>query len=189
VTLAAHLKEIGLSADEVRAQLQWKLSWQKYLAKYVTEENLKKYFDRNRPEFDGTQLRVAHVLFKSPGEQAAEVRSQIVAGKLTFADAARQHSIAPTGKAGGDIGWIERRQPMPEEFSKAAFALKPGEVSQPVTTTAGVHLIQVLETKSGQRTWQEAQDELRPAVALYLFRFLADSDRKTAKIEKVGVGF
>jgi peptidyl-prolyl cis-trans isomerase C len=187
LTLAEHLREIGRTVEQVRAELRWKLSWQKYLAKYVTDENLQKYFDKHRAHFDGTQLRVAHILLKSP-EQAGEIREDIAAGKLTFAEAARQHSAAPTGKAGGDIGWIERHQPMPEAFSQAAFDLAPGEVSRPVASSAGVHLIQVLEIQPGQRTWQEASAALRPAVAMYLFRWLADQERATAKIERTGAG-
>ena len=86
------------------------------------------------------------------------------------------HGAGPSAKAGGDIGWIERREPMPEAFSAAAFALKPGEVSLPVETTFGVHLIQVLEVKPGTKTWQEAADRLKPAATLFLFRRLAEQE-------------
>jgi parvulin-like peptidyl-prolyl isomerase len=75
---------------------------------------------------------------------------------------------------------------MPEPFSQAAFALMAGEISQPVTTTFGVHLIQVTEIKPGQRTWQEAAGELKLAMRAYLFRWLAGKQRGAAKIERVG---
>ncbi|MDX1945573.1 MAG: peptidylprolyl isomerase, partial [Pirellulaceae bacterium] len=182
ITLAEHCRQIGLTEDDVRALLRWRLSWQAYLAEFLTDENLQKYFGKHRAEFDGTQLRVAHILLKD-ATLADGLRADIAAGKITFAEAAKKHSTGPSAADGGDIGWIERRQPMPEAFSKAAFALKPGEVSPPVSTAFGTHLIQVLETRPGQRTWRDASAELKPAVALFLFRFLADQERKSAKIE------
>src|SRR5688500_15900802 len=116
--------------------------------------------------------------------KAEEVRTAITAGKLTFADAAKTHSAGPSAKAGGDIGWIERRQPMPEPFSQAAFALEAGGVSQPVTTTFGVHLIQVTEIKPGQRMWQDASGELKAAMTVHVFRWLADKERAEVKVER-----
>lgn len=192
---AEHYQRLGTTEAEVRRQLVWTLSWQKYLAELLTDDGLSRYFDRNRREFDGTQLRVSHILLKSSEDaasikaataKAAEIRDSIAAGKLTFAAAAKQHSQGPSATAGGDIGWIERHQPMPETFSKAAFALAAGETSQPVTTTLGVHLIQVTEIKPGQRTWQEAREELRAAMTIHVFRWLADKERPEAKVERVG---
>lgn len=194
LTLEQHLAQAKLSLDELRGALSWKLSWNKYLERYLSEANLQKYFDQHRREFDGTKLRVAHILWKLPAdademtvkaalEKAAAIKAEIAAGKLTFAAAAGTHSQAPTAKAGGDIGWIERHQPMPEAFSTAAFALEKGAVSAPVRTAAGVHLISVLDIKPGTKTAQDAADELRPAVTLYLFRWIADRERGKAKIE------
>ena len=155
---------------------------------------MQKYFDRYRREYDGSELHVAQILFKLPPDaeaaaiaaakdKAAKLKAEIAAGKLTFAAAAREHSQAPSGAAGGDIGWIERRRPMPEDFSKVAFALKPGEISEPLASPFGVHLITVLEIKPGTKTWRDAAGELRPAVTLYLFRWIADQERPQAKIE------
>src|SRR5205823_14979631 len=102
-------------------------------------------------EFAGTQLRLAQVLLKLPAEadetatnaakaRAAELRQNVLAGKQSFADAAKQFSEAPSGQSGGDIGWIERHQPMPEDYSRVAFGLKKGDVSEPVVSPFGVHL-------------------------------------------------
>jgi parvulin-like peptidyl-prolyl isomerase len=194
VALNEHYLQLGATRDDVKQALQWKLSWQKYLAKHLTDANLQTYFERHRRDFDGTELKVAHLLIKPAGrdgeagaaavKQAEQLRQSITGGKLSFAEAAKQHSAGPSAKDGGDIGWIQRREPMPEAFSAVAFALKPGEVSPPVTTTFGVHLIQVQEVKAGTKTWQDAADQLKPAVTLYLFRWLADKERVTAKVER-----
>ena len=193
-TLKEHYQELGASPEDIRQTLLWKLSWQRFLAQRLTDENLQKYFDRNKQHFDGTQLHVAHILFKPQSEapeawdearkKADQLRADIAAGKLNFEDAAAQHSSGPSAKKGGDLGWIERRQPMPESFSAAAFNLTAGEISQPVETTFGVHLIKILESKPGTKTWQDAAAELKPAVTLYLFRWIADRERMSAKIER-----
>jgi parvulin-like peptidyl-prolyl isomerase len=182
---AEHYERLGTSEAEVRQQLVWTLSWQKYLAETLTDESVARYFERNRREFDGTQLRVSQILLPAPGEKATEIRAAVVEGKLSFSEAAKQYSRGPSAKAGGDIGWIERHQPMPEAFSKAAFSLEVGELSPPVTTPLGVHLIQVTEAKPGERTWQEAREELRAAMTIHAFRWLADKERAEAKIQRV----
>jgi parvulin-like peptidyl-prolyl isomerase len=196
LTLGDHCREIGLTVEDIGQTLLWQLTWQAYLDKQLTPQNLQRYFQEHRRDFDGTQLKVAHILIKPAGEGAAAkataiaqaeiIRAEIAATKDKFADAARKHSAGPSAADGGDIGWIERRTPMPEEFSAAAFALQAGEVSQPVTTKFGVHLIQVLEIKPGEKTAEDVATILRPAVTRYVFAWLADKDRETAKIERTG---
>lgn len=194
--LAEHLKAGGLTEDELRRDIRWRLSWQRYLEGKLTDENQQKYFEKHRREFDGTELQVAHLLIKpaSPTDprsveearvKASKIRAAVEAKELTFADACRQHSQAATAKAGGDIGFIRRREPMPEAFAAAAFALDKGPVSEPVQTRFGIHLIQVLEIKPGQRIWQECRDELRSAVTQYLFRWIAEKEREAAQVEAI----
>jgi peptidyl-prolyl cis-trans isomerase C len=196
LSLAQHCERVGRSADDVRRSLLWKLSWKHYCETYLTPQNFEKYFERYRREFDGTQLRIGQILLKLPPDadeaaivaakgRAAELQSQIAAGKISFAEAAKKHSQAPSGAGGGDIGWIERHRPMPEDLSRAAFALKKGDVSQPVVSPFGVHLITVLDEKPGAKSWRDVENELRPAVTLYLFRWIADKERASAKIEYI----
>ena len=119
-----------------------------------------RYFQEHRRDYHGTEypsptscsmsnrqttLRLGDTAVAAAGQ----LRQRIVAGELTFAEAARQHSTAPTAADGGRIGFIGRRQPMPESFSQAAFALEPGAISPCFITTFGVHLIQCLEIKPG----------------------------------------
>lgn len=196
-TLANFLAQGGLDEAEFRRRETWQLSWQKYLDGQLSDENLKRFFDKNKREFDGTQVRAAHILFKVEKEgdkaardkalaQAAKVREEITSGKLTFARAAQMHSAAPTAADGGDIGFISRREPMPEPFSKAAFALEVKDVSEPVISSAGVHLVSCLEIKPGQKTWQDARGEIEPAVARYLFAWIVGQERAAAKIDYTG---
>jgi parvulin-like peptidyl-prolyl isomerase len=183
LTWEAHLKAMGLSEAEFKTELRWQLSWESHLNEQLTDAQLQRYFEQHARDFDGTQLRVAHILFKaSDRETAAKVREEIASGKLTFAAAAEKHSQSPSGKMGGDIGLIERNKPMPEAFSAAAFALKPGEVSRPVETSFGVHLITLVEVTPGERAFAEAREEVRVAATRHLFDWLAERQRKTTKI-------
>jgi len=194
LTVADYVKRAEMSIAEFRRTLAWQIGWRRYLEKFVTDQNLERYFDKHRRDFDGTELRVAHILFKvGPlGDEQAlseaigraeRVQREIQSGELTFAEAAKRYSQAPTADGGGDIGNISRHQPMPEPFSRAAFALDKGQVSPPVVSPAGVHLIQCLDIKPGEKTWQEARTELERTVTQYLFRWVADQTRPDAEIE------
>jgi parvulin-like peptidyl-prolyl isomerase len=197
VTLEQFLERTGQPLDALKESYRWELSWRRYLETNLTDENLQRYFERHRREFDGTELRVAHILLKPAKaddravlqetlQGAEEIRAAIAEGKLSFAEAARKHSVSPTAAEGGDIGFIGRRGPMPEPFSAAAFALKEGEVSQPVVTPFGVHLLRVLETKAGQTAWEDVRGDLEQAVATYLFAWAAGQQRPHSQIEFTG---
>lgn len=205
IPLEEYLRGQGIDESGLRHQITWRLSWGRYLERYLSEENLARYFEQHRREFDGSRLRVAHILLKpraagdvdGKGEadkagwtealdKAKQLREKIVAGELTFEAAAKQHSAAPTAAQGGDIGLIGRREPMPESFSKAAFALEKDQISPPVASAFGVHLIRCLEIQPGQGQWSDSRDELEKAMTQYLFRWLADKERTSAKVEFTG---
>jgi peptidyl-prolyl cis-trans isomerase C len=67
-----------------------------------------------------------------------------------FSAAAREHSSCPSKRDGGDLGEFPRMGMMVEPFAKAAFALKPFQVSEPVATPFGYHLIMVTNKKVGE---------------------------------------
>ena len=88
------------------------------------------------------EVRASHVLVETEDE-AKKLREDINAGKISFEDAARQISLCPSGHEGGDLGFFKRGV-MVKPFEDAAFAMKEiGEVSEPVETQFGWHLIQL----------------------------------------------
>ena len=150
----------GIPQPALRQDMRWQLSWKRYVDKYLTDENLQRYFERHHQHFDGTRLRVAQILLRvnanqhSPEQKPAEpsrtagqerellqraeqIREEITSNKITFADAARKYSQSPSGRDGGQLDWIERTGPMPEFFARAAFDLEVGEVSQPLISPLG----------------------------------------------------
>lgn len=193
-SLKAYLKEHGISEESYRARVRWELSWAACKADLLTEENLRSFFDRHRRHFDGTEVRASHVLLNVPAgsddrsvdsvlERAREIRAAIEAGEVTFAEAAAKHSTAPSRDRGGDIGYFPRRGVMHERFSAAAFRLDPGEVSPPVVTPFGVHLIRVTDEKPGTKSFNEVQTAVYQAAEARLFNRLVTAGRQHARVE------
>lgn len=91
------------------------------------------------------QVRASHILVKTL-EEATALRAEIVSGKITFEEAAQQNSLCPSGARGGDLGFFGKGMMVPE-FETAAFSLPVGEVSEPIQTQFGYHLIVVTATK------------------------------------------
>ena len=87
-----------------------------------------------------TQVKASHILVDTK-EQAQKIREEILAGK-SFEDMAEKYSKCPSGAKGGDLGYFEKGMMVPE-FEKAAFNLPVDQVSEPVKTEFGWHLIVV----------------------------------------------
>ncbi len=118
------------------------------------------------------QTKVRHILIKPSAtlseaeveRRVADIKNRLTAGSDDFAALAQQYSADGSAAQGGDLGWIYPGDTVPE-FEHAMDALEPGQVSQPVTTRFGVHLIQVLERRqdvaSPERQRQAARQVLR----------------------------
>lgn len=90
------------------------------------------------------ELRASHILV-STEQEANNLLSQIHSGK-SFEELAQKHSQCPSGRNGGDLGFFTKGQMVPE-FETAAFSMQPGQVSKPIKTQFGYHLIKVTGTK------------------------------------------
>ena len=118
-----------------------------------------------------TQTRARHILLRSTrqmttqaaSEQMRGWRNDVIAGKADFAALAREHSQDGSAKAGGDLGWANPGLYVPE-FERAMNALALNEVSEPVVSRFGVHLIQVLERRQTALGLKEKRDAARPLV-------------------------
>ena len=91
-----------------------------------------------------TQVRASHILVETQAE-ALKIRREILDGK-TFAQATREYSICPSSEEGGDLGYFEKDM-MVLEFENVAFSLPLKELSEPVQTPFGWHLILVTDKK------------------------------------------
>lgn len=97
------------------------------------------------PNLDIHEVRASHVLVQTRKE-AVQIKKEIERGEITFEDAARLHSLCPSGQRGGDLGYFNRKQ-MVQSFSDAAFDLKVGEISDPVGTKFGWHIIKTTDKR------------------------------------------
>ncbi len=91
-----------------------------------------------------TSVNASHILVKTQS-QAIELKSRIDKGE-SFEELAKKYSECPSKANGGNLGYFERGQMVPE-FERAAFKLPVGEVSEPVQTQFGWHLIKVVDKK------------------------------------------
>jgi parvulin-like peptidyl-prolyl isomerase len=196
-TYESFLAGRSMTDATLRDRLTWGIGWPKYARAELNDDALSKFFDEHRQRYDGGEVRASHILFRIEGsrdaaaaeavmEQAAEIRQQIADGKLTFEDAAARYSAGPSRLRGGDQGFFPRQGLMVEPFADAAFSLKPGEISEPVRTPFGVHLIKVTETKPGQLTWKDARQRVETDAVRTLFQDLGKQQREGAKIEFTG---
>jgi parvulin-like peptidyl-prolyl isomerase len=181
-SLEDYCQSMGIPVPAFERAMRWQLSWERYLQKSLTDENLRSFFESHRRDFDGTKMRVAQILFALPDDPAGQeevrqraetVREEIAAGKISFSDAARKYSQAPSGQTGGELPWISRHEPMPEIFSQAAYRLQLREISSPVVSPLGVHVIECLEIEPGTRTWSDVREPLTAAVREHLFAWHA----------------
>mgnify|MGYP001031999606 CR=1 FL=1 len=117
------------------------------------------------------QTHVRHILLRvGPGgvteqqarQQELDIRQQIEAGG-DFGKFARTYSQDGSASQGGDLGWISPGETVPE-FERAMNNLKDGEISQPIRTEYGYHLVQVLGRREAQGSVQQQMDLARQAI-------------------------
>jgi len=90
------------------------------------------------------KVKASHILVKTQ-EEALDIKEEILAGK-PFEEAAEEYSLCPSGKKGGDLGYFGRNV-MVVEFDHAAFEATVGEVTNPINTNFGWHLILVTDKR------------------------------------------
>ena len=192
-SLDDYLREQDISRAELKHRIDWQISWNRYLNKYLSDTNLKKYFTDYKSRFDGTTFEISQILLAAhPGDpakqkatvdQANQIIRDVHSDTISFSDAAKRYSISPTGKTGGLVGSIKYQGSMPLQFSNIACALKAGEVSVPFTSKFGVHILRCNSINAGTRTWQQARPQLREALVESFFSFLVNTRREMLKAE------
>ncbi len=117
-----------------------------------------KYYRAHLKDYETGQKVHARMIVLSTEEEAEKVRKGLT--KDNFADRARKVSLSPEAPEGGDLGYFARGE-MPEEFEKAVFPLKPGEISETVKTEYGYHIFLLVGRTGGKRlTFKEARKDI-----------------------------
>ncbi|MDO5027967.1 MAG: peptidylprolyl isomerase [Bacillota bacterium] len=115
----------------------------------VSDQEIQKVFEENKDLFAKDTIDASHILVASE-EKAQEIKKEIQAGKA-FEEAAKEYSTCPSKEAGGSLGEFGRGQ-MVKEFEEAAYALEEGQISDPVQTQFGYHLIRLNKKNSKDST-------------------------------------
>ncbi len=189
------LTKLGYTPDRLKRELGLPLAWRVYANRTITDAQLKDFFIAHKQELDGTELRARQIFLKlskshtdadvvAKSDQLTEIRKEIVDRKLSFAEAASQHSEAPTRDQGGDVGLFGWRGKMPSSVSQAAFGLQVEEISEPIVSPFGVHLIQVTERHPGELSLEDVRPVVLEQLSQELWTATVAKERTTAKIER-----
>jgi peptidyl-prolyl cis-trans isomerase C len=129
----------------------------------VTDEELKEYYENNISKFKTEEsVKASHILVDSE-EKANEILEDITDG-LSFEEAAKQNSSCPSKAQGGDLGQFGRGQ-MVQEFDEKVFSMRKGEISEPVKTQFGYHIIKVTDVISERNSsLEEVKDQIKREV-------------------------
>jgi peptidyl-prolyl cis-trans isomerase SurA len=178
--------------DFLRGQIRQQRLYQQYMAKrsvglatVVVEESEIEAFFEEQKELIGdrppTVVFAQIILVPTPSDsvrdaalaEANRVRQLALEGE-DFAELARTYSQGPSRDAGGDLGWF-RRGDMVEEFEDAAFTMPVNEISEPVESSFGFHVIKVTRRRSGEARASHILFEVNPSPAdLQLFTETAE---------------
>lgn len=153
----------------------------------ATEEDLQKYFEQNRNQFVFPEMRkVAHILVDLL-DTAKEVLKKLREG-ASFESLAREYSKdTQNAKRGGEVGWIQKGEVLPL-IEKTAFSMNSGEVSDPVKTDLGYHIVKVLEIRLSQpKDFSQSKNEVEKKVLQKRreekVRFWVDKLKAVSKVE------
>jgi foldase protein PrsA len=172
----AALAQSNITEEMLKTNIRFTLLQQKAVADVeVTDEEIQKYYDQASKE-----LNARHILVEDEA-LAKELVGKLKAGE-DFAKLAKENST-DTGSAekGGDLGWFTVGTMVPE-FNDAAYALEIKEISEPVKSDFGYHIIQVTEQRDveGYGTLEDKKEEIRESIAASK----GDWDTKMAELIK-----
>lgn len=201
------LKKSGKSLDDLKADVKKRLALRTHLnqdgALKIADDEAQKYFDENKKRFTTKErVKAAHILIKASGDDKAKldeakkkvdgIYKEASAKGADFAALAKAKSEGPSAPRGGDLGWFTRGR-MVKEFEEAAFKMKPGEVSKPVQTKFGYHIIKVTEREEeGEKKFDEVKEDIVKRLEARKFREARESfiaglkkDGKVEVLEKI----
>lgn len=155
-----------------------------------TEADIQAHFAEHSDEFKtGERVLAQHILISPDGDTAtskAEAKAKVLAirervlGGKDFAAEAAEHSMCPSGKEGGSLGWFGRGMMVPE-FDQAVFSMKDGDVSDIIETQFGYHIIcKTAHEEAGDADFGEVRDKIRD-----LLRHARRGEAMTAYVDEL----
>ena len=155
-----------------------------------TEADIQAHFAAHKDEYEkGERVLAQHILITPDGDTAASkneakakitgIRERVLGGK-DFADEAAAHSMCPSGKEGGSLGWFGRGMMVPE-FDQAVFSMTDGEVSDIIETQFGYHIIcKTAHEPAGEADFDDVREQIRDFI-----RHARRGEAMTAYVEEL----
>jgi peptidyl-prolyl cis-trans isomerase C len=190
--VAAEARKINLQNDKqvrqklarIEEQILERAFLTSYIEKRITEAVLAEHYEKLvAANLSKEEVHARHILLETKG-QALKIIKELEGG-AEFAELAKTQSKGPSASKGGDLDFFAEGQMVPA-FSKAAFALKKGEMTtEPVQTKFGWHVIKVEDRRPLQRLERaQVEDQLRMAVSREIGTAYLQELRQTATVQR-----
>ena len=148
------LKQQGIKEETLKTGVRAQLAQEKAIEKTITDKELK---DNYKPE-----IKASHILVKDEAT-AKKVKEELGQGK-SFEELAKQYSEDTGSKEkGGDLGYFTAGK-MVKEFEDAAYKLKKDEVSEPVKSQFGYHIIKVTDIKEPEKSFEQSKADIKKEI-------------------------
>ncbi len=142
------------------------------------------YEEQFASETQGTEYNAAHILVETE-EEAQEIVTELDGG-ADFAELARERSTGPSGPNGGSLGWFAAGQ-MVAPFEEAVAQLEPGEISEPVETQFGWHVIRLEDTRQAEApALEEVRDQIAQQLQQQKLQEKIEEMVAAAEVDKTG---
>lgn len=153
------VRYVLIDPDQVRTQVK------------IADAEVRQYYSQHLSDYRVPErVKVARILFKTTGKTPAEVATlektardvlAQIKGGADFGELAKKNSEDSSASNGGDIGWIVRKQTVPE-IENAAFNMKPGQVSDLIKTVYSIEILKVQDKQTAHlETFEEVKDSIR----------------------------
>lgn len=148
-------EQVEAEVAEFRKQMLIGRYFEEFLKERVTDEAVRNYYATNPDQFQAKKIHVAHILVRTnPGLSETERQALLTKASAIYTKANSQEDFTALAKEysedqlsaqhGGDLGWLQEGAIDPA-FSTRIFAMKAGELSEPIVTPFGFHIVKVLE--------------------------------------------
>lgn len=172
------LSEINKRKEQIMAKY-WLNS---YLSQKLDKKNLKNFYNNYLKSFKSSkEYNASHILVKEEKEALNIIKK--LNNKALFSDLAKEFSVGPSGKTGGNLGWFSSGQ-MVKEFEKATFILNKGQITkEPVKTKFGFHIIKLNDVRISQpKNFTEIEPEI---INMIKKKSLVNLEKEIKKNQKI----
>ncbi|MGI0115376.1 peptidylprolyl isomerase [Zooshikella sp. RANM57] len=189
-------QQIDTEINEFKKQMLISRYFDQYLQDQITDEAVADYYAKNQQQYAAEKVHVAHILIRTKPSmteaerqaklnQAQELYSKIQAD-ADFNEIAKQYSEDKLSAAkGGNLGWLPKGAIAPT-FSSAVFSMAQGEISTPVATPYGFHIIKVVEpAKTIQQPLEKVRGDIRYILRQQARKAELDRLLQLAKIKRL----